>query len=715
MSGSNGNRPPLVAERRYAKADAPKGARGKPAAKATPRRKPVRKARGPLGMIAALVGRALKWGLLLGWRIGWRVALVVGLFIGGGVIYHASTMPPIEALVDGRTRGSVTLVDVNGQVFAWRGDQFGGMVTARTVSPHLHNAVIAVEDKRFYGHIGVSPRGVASAIRINLREGRGPLEGHGGSTITQQTAKLLCLGRDYDPAGWADEAAYEADCRRTTLWRKVQEAVYAMAMEARYSKEEILTIYLNRAYLGAGARGVEAASQRYFDISAAQVDPAQAAMLAGLLKAPSTYAPTSSLDRAQARAELVLGLMHDQGYLSDSDHQAALTNPADLARSRRDAVGSFFADWVMERTPSYFTSDTTEDVILQTTIDPRVQNAAEEALAWVFDNKVRPGSQAQAAIVVMSADGAVRAMVGGREETVGGFNRATMALRQTGSAFKPFVYATALELGMSPLDMVMDEPRCWSVPGSGDWCPRNYSNDFEGAVTLTDALAASLNVPAVAVSETVGRENVRTVAEMFGIRSDLAAGPAIALGASEATLIEMTGAYAGILNGGSAVTPYGLVELRLVDDDVPLFSTGGGIRERVISETAARHLTWMMYQVVERGTGRRAAIEGWQIAGKTGTTQGARDAWFIGFSGDYVTGVWMGYDDNSPLTDVTGSGLPADIWSETMTRVLGDRQPTPLPMQAPVAPQSQQPGLGMQDDAAQALIDSVIRDLQTDP
>ena len=296
-------------------------------------------------------------------------------------------------------------------------------------------------------------------------------------------------------------------------------------------------------------------------------------------------------------------------------------------------MGSFFADWVMERTPSYFTSDTTEDVILQTTIDPRVQNAAEEALAWVFDNKVRPGSQAQAAIVVMSADGAVRAMVGGREETVGGFNRATMALRQTGSAFKPFVYATALELGMSPLDMVMDEPRCLVRAGIRRLVPAQLFQRFRRR-GHPDRCACG-------VAERPGRGGVRNRGPRerahrgrdVRIRSDLAAGPAIALGASEATLIEMTGAYAGILNGGSAVTPYGLVELRLVDDDVPLFSTGGGIRERVISETAARHLTWMMYQVVERGTGRRAAIEGWQIAGKTGTTQGARDAWFIGFSG----------------------------------------------------------------------------------
>ncbi|MEJ6477922.1 MAG: penicillin-binding transpeptidase domain-containing protein, partial [Octadecabacter sp.] len=329
--------------------------------------------------------------------------------------------------------------------------------------------------------------------------------------------------------------------------------------------------------------------------------------------------------------------------------------------------------------------------------------AAEDALAWVFENKVREGSEAQAAIVVMSADGAVRAMVGGRNTNVtGAFNRATQALRQTGSTFKPFVYATALEMGMSPNDIVRDTPLTIEVPGSGPWTPRNYTSEFRGPVTLTDALAASLNIPAVRLSEDVGRENVRTVAQGFGIDSDLAAGPALALGASESTLIEMTGAYAGILNGGSAVAPYGLVSLRMAGDAEPLMTATGGIRERVIREEAARQLTWMMHQVVERGTGQRAAIDGWEIAGKTGTTQAARDAWFIGFSGDYVAGVWMGYDDNTPLTGVTGSGLPAEIWHETMTRILADLQPTPLPMQPPA----------QQGSIAEQLIEQLLRDLQ---
>jgi penicillin-binding protein 1A len=673
---------PLVADRRYGKAASPQPAPGPRRAARAPRQR--RRPSGPLGWLAALVGGFFRLILRIIWGVAWRAGLALTLIIGIAVGWYAMQMPPISELVDGRARGSVTMLDRNGEVFAWRGEQFGGMITADQVSPYLRDAIIATEDRRFRWHPGVDPQGIASAIRINLREGRGPLEGNGGSTITQQTAKLLCLGRPFVASEWEDEAAYEADCRRGSLWRKVQEAIYAMAMEVAYTKDEILTIYLNRAYLGAGTRGFEAAAQRYFGHSAADVSPAEAAMLAGLLKAPSTFAPTGNLARSQQRAAIVVGLMADQGYLSPAEAAEALENPAALSPQAAQTAGGYFADWVMDSGPEFFTRDTTEDVVIQTTLDPRIQAAAEAALADVFANQVRAGSEAQAAIIVMSADGAVRAMVGGRDTQVAGaFNRATQALRQTGSSFKPFIYAAALDMGMTPDDRVDDSPFCMSIPGSSDWCPQNYDEEFKGPVTLTQALAESRNIPAVRLSEMVGREAVRNVAAMFGIDSDLAAGPALALGASESTLIEMTGAYAGILNGGSAVDPYGLVELRLQGDAEPLMGTGGGIRERVIREEAARELTWMMWQVVESGTGQRARIDGWQIAGKTGTTQGARDAWFIGFSGDYVTGVWMGYDDNSPLTGVTGGGLPATIWHEVMVRVLDGLPPVPLPMQAP--------------------------------
>ncbi|GAB4271777.1 MAG: PBP1A family penicillin-binding protein [Pararhodobacter sp.] len=615
---------------------------------------------------------------------------IATLVMAAATFYFYSTMPDdLTAMLDGRARGSVTMLDADGEIFAWRGESFGGYTLASAVSPHLRNAIVATEDRRFYRHFGVSPRGIAGAIRSNIAAGRGPFSGAGGSTITQQVAKLLCLGREFDPNIWQTEAAYEADCREGTIWRKIQELPYAFALELRFTKDEILTIYLNRAFLGAGSRGFEAAAQRYFGHSAAEVTPQEAAMLAGLLVAPSYYAPTRNLSRAQDRAAVVLGLMHDQGYLTDAQYEDARAHPATLHEAADSATGGFFADWVMQTGPAWLTRDTTEDVIIQTTLDQRIQRAAEDAVALVFQERVRPGSEAEAAVLVMSADGAVRGMVGGRSYVAGGFNRATQAQRQTGSAFKPFVYALAMDMGYEPYDLVEDAPLTIDVPGSGPWSPRNYTNDFLGMMTLTEALARSQNIPAVRISEAMGRERVRQAANAFGLHSDLAEGPALALGASEATLLDMTAAYAGILNGGSAVAPYGFTSLTLAGERTPLMTIGSGIGERVISEDAAHRLIWMMSQVIEApyGTGRRAALpDGREAAGKTGTTTSARDAWFIGFTADYVVGVWMGNDDNSPLTGVTGGGLPADIWRETMIRIHEGMPLHPLPMTEPRRP-----------------------------
>ncbi|PZX18885.1 1A family penicillin-binding protein [Palleronia aestuarii] len=661
MAGTGRGRSPLVAPRRATKGE-------KRSKRAAPRRRTTRpRRRGPLGWLTSLVRGILGFAL----RLILRGAVVAAVILGVATWYLYTTLPPVSDLLDGRARGSVTLLDRDGDIFAWRGEQFGGQIDARTISPHLKNAIVATEDRRFYQHLGLSPRGVAGAIRINLAEGRGPLSGHGGSTITQQTAKLLCLGVPYDPDVWESETAYEADCREGSLWRKAKEAVYALAMEAKYSKDEILTIYLNRAFLGAGSRGFEAAAQRYFGKSANEVDPAEAAMLAGLLVAPTRYAPTANLQRSQDRAAVIIGLMQEQGYLTDAQAAEALANPAVLSQAAEARAGGYFADWVMSSGPDFLTSKTTEDVILRTTFDQRIQRAAESALDEIFRTKVREGSEAQAAIVVMSADGAVRAMVGGRKfkGVAGQFNRAIMAKRQTGSAFKPFVYAAALDLGYGPDDRVVDEPLTMSIPGSGSWSPSNYTRDFAGMMTLTTALKDSRNIPAVKVSEAVGRDNVRRIASDFGIDSEIDEGPALALGTSESTLLEMTGAYAGILNGGSSVMPYGIVDLRLQGSDTPLIGQEGGLGERVITEEAARELIYMMSRVIEEGTGNRARLPGRPAAGKTGTTQAARDAWFLGFTADYVTGVWMGYDDNTPLTGVTGGGLPAEIWQETMLRV----------------------------------------------
>ncbi len=748
MSDSGRRKPTLVADKRAgaprARPSSAKAGPGKPAAKTAkpaarsaapgsrqqPPRKPPRNGGGGGGRGGGRrprnpIVRLFRWIVGLIWRIVWRLTAVSVALVLLASGYVAVTLPPVDELFDGRARGSVTMQDTAGQVFAWRGDQFGGVVDAQSVSPNLRHAIVATEDRRFYKHFGVSPRGVAGAIRINLSEGRGPLDGHGGSTITQQTAKLICLGVPYDPKQWKNETAYEDDCRQTTLWRKVKEAVYAIGMEMRYSKDEILTVYMNRAYLGEGTRGFEAASQRYFGKSAANVTPAEAAMLAGLLKAPTRYAPTNNLARSQDRASVIVGLMQEQGYLDAAQAKNAIANPAGLSAAAEAQSGGYFADWVMSSGPDFLTKKSTQDVIFKTTLDQRIQKAAETAMQYIFEEKVKDTSKAQAAIVVMSPDGAVRAMVGGRDTRVKGvFNRATQALRQTGSAFKPFVYGTALDLGWHYNDVLQDEPLTVNVAGSGPWRPENYDHKFRGPVTLEEALMKSLNIPAVRLAMSAGLDNVRKVASDFGIESDLAQGPALALGASESTLVEMVGGYAGILNGGSSVEPYGIESVTLQGDSQPLMGSDGGIGERVISEAAARELIYMMRQVVAQGTGTRAGLPDHEIAGKTGTTSSTRDAWFIGFSADYVAGVWMGYDDNTPLTGVTGAGLPAEIFHEVMVRVEDGIEPKPLPMLRPNpnagrtvaassdgASQSQGQGQGAQPQRLDTIIQKALKDI----
>ena len=687
MTQKGGRRGSLVADKRYAtpKKTPPPSKTPKPRKPRGQKPRPPRRG-GFMGAIARMV--RFVWRMI--WGAFWRFSMVIALVVVAATLYFYSTLPKYTQLLDGRTRGSVTMLDDQNKVFAWRGETFGGLIDAKNVSPYLRDAVIATEDRRFYHHFGISPRGIASAIAINLKDGRGPFQGNGGSTITQQVAKLLCLGVKFDPKEWKNEAAYESDCRSGGLKRKIKEVPYAFALELKYTKDQVLSIYLNRAYLGAGARGFEAASERYFGISAANDNPQQAAMLAGLLKAPSYYAPTNNLERSQARAETVLMLMHQQGYLTDRQYLDAKANPATLSEAAQRRAGGYFADWLMDTIPDFLSRDTTEDVVIHTTLDQRIQSAAEEAMQSVFTNKVAKGSSAEAAIVVMSADGAVRGMVGGRTTKVtGAFNHATMAQRQTGSTFKPFVYATALDLGYTPDSMVDDAPLTVKMPGSPDWSPRNYERNFRGPITLTTALEHSVNVATVRVSEAVGRENVIKVAEGLGFAQNLPNLPSVALGVGESDLLDMTGAYAGILNGGSSVTPYGLTTLTLKGDSDPLFSKPGGIGERVISEKSARELTYMMRQVVLHGTGGRANVKGYEIAGKTGTTQSSRDAWFIGFTADYVVGVWMGNDDNTPLKGVTGGGLPAEIFHETMKRVEDGQPAKPLPMAQPSEWQAQ--------------------------
>ena len=666
--------------------------------------KPPRRKKPQKGVFARLVSWLFRTTFRVIWWVGIRTAVTGTLGMAAWVGYYYVTLPPMEEQLDGRAGGSVVLLDRDRETFAWRGEQFDGSLRAGTVSPHLKNAVVATEDKRFYSHFGLSPRGIASAIRINLREGRGPLSGHGGSTLTQQVAKLLCLGEDLP----------EAECRQRTILRKIKEIPYSFAMELKYEKDDILSIYLNRAYLGAGAQGFEAASQRYFGKSAREVNVAEAAMLAGLLTAPSRYAPTNNLNRAQQRSTVVIGLMQAQGYLTRVEAELALAAPATLSQAAQERAGGYFADWIMADAPSFLTRDTGEDVEILTTFDRGIQKAAEEALTYVFENKVREGSEAQAAIVVMSADGAVRAMVGGRKiDGAGLFNRATQASRQPGSSFKPFVYGAALESGMHPFDLVLDAPLTIDIPGSGLWSPKNYTNEFYGELRMVDAMANSLNTVAVRLSEQVGRDKVRALALDFGVMSPLAEGPALALGASNVTLLEMTGAYAGILNGGRQSLPYGWLDLRIRGDDQVLMSLDRTDGFRVLDERAAGYLVYMMSQVVEIGSGARAALGDRPVAGKTGTTQGARDAWFIGFTGDYVAGVWMGYDDNSKLTGVTGGGLPAEIWRETMARVHEGLPVRPLPL---IDPNDEAPRIvneidNLVNDVSNTLLGDLINSL----
>lgn len=664
--GGGGSLPPQEARRRAASQPKP------------PRRRGNVVTRGVTGAFS------LFWRIV--WGSFWRTAATLVLILGLATAYFYSTLPEAQALFDGRARGSVTMLDRDGRVFAWRGETYN-TVGADKIAPILRDAVVATEDKRFYGHLGISPRGIASAIKINMAEGRGPLEGNGGSTITQQVSKLLCLGEEFDPIKWKSEADYEADCRKSSLWRKVKEIPYSLALETKYSKDDILNIYMNRSYLGAGARGFEAAAQRYFGKSASEVTAPEAAMLAGLLKAPSYFSPTSNLQRAQDRANLILGLMHEQGYLDDAQFADARAHPAVLSKAAAARAGGYFADWVMESGPGFLTTETTEDVTIKTTFDQTMQRQAERALARIFNEKVAKGSKAQAAVVVMSADGAVRAMIGGRDPAglAGSFNRATQAKRQTGSSFKPFVFAAALDQGFTPNDRIMDAPITFRIKGAKPWSPKNYTRNYLGEITLTTALSKSINTATIRLQEAVGRDNVRRIAQDFGFAHDLASGPSLGLGVSETTLLEMTGAYAGIRNGGTAVRPYGLVELRIKGDDKPLIGQVGGMGTRVISPKAASELIWMMKQVIEAGTGTRARLEGREAAGKTGTTSSYRDAWFIGFTEQYVTGVWMGYDDNTPLKDVTGGGLPAQIWQAVMTEIHQGLPALPLGVIAPDA------------------------------
>ena len=599
---------------------------------------------------------------VLAWTSIRLVMLLLCIFLTT-VIYFYYKLPPLDGLLDGRDRGSVTLLDRNNENFAWRGDQFDRSLTSKNANKNLINAIIATEDRSFYKHFGVSIRGILGAIRINLMEGRGPFSGHGGSTITQQVAKLLCLLNEQNKS--------EAECRKRSLTRKILEVPFAFALELKFTKSNILSIYLNRVYLGAGTIGFEAASQRYFNKSAKNVTVSESAMLASLLSAPSRYAPTNNLKRAQERSKIVIRSMANQNFLTKSQVRHALQKPAILSRNANLDIGSYFADWVMSQAPNSLTLNTTEDILINTTFDPRVQIAVNDTVDEIFDTKIRKDSMAEVAVVVMLPNGEVVAMLGGRNSgnLTGQFNRATHSTRQPGSAFKPFIYAAALELGYSPNYMLDDKPMEFWDSNSKVYLPKNYRNQYFGNISLTKALAESANSVAVQLASKVGLETVKDVAQKFGIKSSIGSNLAVALGSSEVSLIDLTSSYAGFLNRGERVDPIGWYDLRLRDSSEIIMKSKTVPGEKAIGVHSSKALITMLKQVILSGTGKEAQILDWDIAGKTGTSQNARDAWFVGFTSKYIAGVWVGYDDNTPLRGVTGGNIPAQIWNQIMYKI----------------------------------------------
>ncbi len=589
--------------------------------------------------------RILRWTAA---GLFWGFAALAGL-----VAWFAWDLPDTRQVAMPELRPAITIVAADGSTITRYGDLRGDVVPVAALPDHLIEAVLAIEDRRFYDHVGVDPIGILRAAWVNWRAGA-TLQG--GSTISQQTAKNLFLTPE------------------RSLRRKVQEALLAIWLELNYSKDQILTAYLNRVYFGSGTYGVDAASQAFFGVPATEVNLRQAAILAGVLKAPSRYSPLADPEAAEARAEVVLDAMVDAGFLTEAERAAAGRAPPVPSRRPGGGPGArYFADWIAGQVPDFAGRDL-PDLIVHTTLDPVLQRLAEEVVAARLAADGGEAGASQAALVAMRPDGAVLAMVGGRSYSESQFNRAASALRQPGSAFKTFVYLSAIEQGLIGPDSAIED----TPIRIGDWEPGNFDERFHGTVSVREAFAKSYNTAAVRVLQAAGIDHTVDLLRRLGFTTPIVAEPSLALGTSEVTLVELVQAYAVLANGGRGIWGYGIETILARDGTEAYRRTGGGLGE-VVLPWHVRTMNGLLAAVMTDGTGRSAALAGRPSAGKTGTSQGHRDAWFVGFTGELVVGVWVGNDDGRPMNRVTGGSLPAAIWHDFVAAALDGRPVTPIP------------------------------------
>ncbi|WP_069095900.1 transglycosylase domain-containing protein [Methyloligella halotolerans] len=589
-----------------------------------------------------MLGRVFRFTMLAG--------VVAAIAFGLYAIHLTSKLPdPVLLTLDDRPP-NVQVLASDGTRMAERGLR-RGHVRVEDLPPHLIEAVIATEDRRFYSHFGVDPLGLMRAAVVDIMAGAFV---EGGSTITQQLAKNLFLKPD------------------RTIERKIEEMVYAIWLERRFDKNQIMELYLNRVYFGGGAYGVEAASRRYFGKSATDLDLPESAMLAGLLKAPSTYSPTRSRKLANSRLEVVLDNMVAAGFITEGEAKRAASQPLGL-RAQGDQTGyPYIVDWVAELLPE-FVGEKHGDLIVTTSIEPAVQKSAQQTLQKRLDAEGGEGGAHEGAVVVLGTDGAVKALVGGRSYQTSPYNRAVKAKRQPGSSFKPFVYLAAMEAGYTPDSVAIDSPV--SLAG---WNPKNYHSKYYGEVTLRTGLEKSLNSVAVKLIRQVGPARVIQTAQRMGIESKLGNEMSLALGTSEVSLLELTSAYAPFANGGMRAQTHVIEEIRDADGQV-LYRWQASPAAPAIGRRQLGAMNDMMNAVVVSGTGRRAGIPQHVAGGKTGTTQGSKDAWFVGYTAHYVAGVWIGNDDNTPMKKVTGGTIPAEVWHDVMLAAHADKHPYSLP------------------------------------